>query len=99
MPSFNSSLFKNDKKATDSQPDFTGPGNISKEEFLKIYDQVMQGQYNADDRGDIKLRVAGWKRTTKTGDRSYISLQLSVDDYNVQPKATPAVTTQGEDLF
>ena len=46
MPAFNSSLFKNERKERDNQPDFTGPGQITKEDFLAIYDQVMANQYN-----------------------------------------------------
>ena len=99
MPAFSSSLFKNERKETEKQPDFTGPGNISKEDFLAIYDQVMAGKHNSDDNGDIKLRVAGWKRESKGG-RAYISLLLSVDDYvaecSIKP---PAKVSKGEELF
>ena len=98
MPAFSSSLFKNDRKESEKQPDFTGPGNISKEDFLAIYDQVMAGKHNSEDNGDIKLRVAGWKRESKAG-RSYISLLLSVDDYQVDGAPTPVKASKSEDLF
>ena len=99
MPAFSSSLFKNERKETEKQPDFTGPGNISKEDFLAIYDQVMSGKYNSEENGDIRLRVAGWKRESKGG-RAYISLLLSIDDYLVEAAAKPVVkATKEEELF
>jgi uncharacterized protein (DUF736 family) len=99
MPSINLSLFKNERKERDNQPDFTGPGQITKEEFLEIYDQVMKGEFNSDDEGRIKVRVAGWKKQAKSG-VGYISLSVSVDDYNVQKSASaPASTKTVEDLF
>ena len=97
MPSINLSLFKNERKERDNQPDFTGPGQITKDEFLAIYDQVMKGEFNSDDEGRIKVRVAGWKKQAKSG-TSYISLAVSVDDYNVQKAAAPAAADAG-DIF
>ena len=98
MPSLNASLFKNDRKEKDSQPDFTGPGNVSKEDFMAIADAVTAGKFNSDDKGDIKIRVAGWKKTAKSG-VSYISLAISVDDYNLQSAPAPSATKEAEDLF
>lgn len=100
MPSFNASLFKNDRKERDNQPDFTGPGAISKEDLLAITDMVTKGEVNFDDNGSAKIRVAGWKKQSKSG-ISYISLAISPDDYNV-PKKSEAVQDaekQEEDLF
>lgn len=99
MPSLNASLFKNDRKEKDSQPDFTGPGNVSKEDFMAIAGAVTAGKFNADDKGDIKIRVAGWKKTAKSG-VSYISLAISMDDY-VKPGEAPAPSAakKAEDLF
>ena len=99
MPAFNASLFQNDRKESDKQPDFTGPGSISKEDFLTIYDQVMSGGYNEGRDGEIKLRVAGWRRESSAG-KKYISLLLSVDDYNVEKTATTAKpVTITDDIF
>lgn len=98
MPSLNASLFKNDRKEKEQQPDFTGPGSVSKEDFLKIADIVTGGKFNADDNGNIKLRVAGWKKTAKSG-VSYISLAISVDDYNLQPAPAPSAVKEAEDIF
>jgi hypothetical protein len=96
MPAFNASLFVNDRKSTEQQPDLTGPGSISKEDFLLIYDQVMAGKYNEGDRGEIKLRVAAWRKESGGG-KKYLSLSLSVDDYT--PAAVPAVAKANEVLF
>lgn len=99
MPSINASLFKNTRKETDRQPDFTGPGNVSKEDFMAIADAVTSGKFNADDNGNIKIRVAGWKKEAKSG-VSYISLAISVDDYGVtEGAAVASAKKQEEDLF
>ena len=93
MPAFNASLFKNDRKELPNQPDFTGPGSISKEDFMLIADAITGGKANLDDRGAIKLRIAGWKKESSNG-KPYISLSLQIDDY--KPSA-PAATSN--DLF
>lgn len=80
MTAFNASLFKNDRKETDKQPDFTGPGSISKEDFMQIADLITSGKANLNERGEIKLRVAGWKKES-AGGKAYISLSVQVDDY------------------
>ena len=86
MPSFNASLFKNDRKERDNQPDFTGPGTIAKEDLMAIVDMVTKEEVNFDDNGNAKIRVAGWKKQSKSG-LSYISLAISPDDYNVTKKS------------
>jgi hypothetical protein len=98
MPAFNASLFKNDRKETEKQPDFTGPGQISKEDFMAIADAITAGKFNEDNEGRIKLRIAGWKKES-AGGKAYISLSLSVDDYNATAKAEPVAATKSEDLF
>jgi len=97
MPAINSSLFKNERKERDIQPDFTGPGQITKADFMAMYDQVIANKYNEDDEGRIKVRVAGWKKQSKNG-KAYISLSLSIDDYGVEVKQTAAAPAEG-DLF
>lgn len=92
---FRASLFKNDRKQTDKQPDFTGPSSITKEDFLKLADAITAGKCQFDDRGEIKFRVAGWRRES-SGGRQYISLVLSLDDY-VKPDAKPPI--DDEPLF
>lgn len=99
MPNFSASLFKNDRKETEKQPDFTGPGSISKEDFMAIADAITAGKCNFDDKGQIKLRVAGWKRES-SGGRAYISLSLSVDDYQAGGASAPkSATKSNNELF
>lgn len=92
MPSLNASLFKNTRKERDNQPDFTGPGSVSKEDLTAIFDAMTKGEVNFDDNGQMKIRVAGWKKSAKSG-VNYISLSISPDDYNMQKASTE------EDLF
>jgi len=99
MPAFSASLFKNDRKETEKQPDFTGPGSISQADFMAIADAITGGKAQTNERGEIKLRIAGWRRESAAG-KAYISIQLSVDDY--QPNAAPAPAAKSaaaEDLF
>ena len=100
MPAFSAALFKNERKDNDRQPDFTGIGDITKEDFMAIADAVTSGAFNATEDGKIKLRVAGWRRESRNG-KSYISLQLSIDDY--KPKQSsgsePIKVVLTEDLF
>jgi hypothetical protein len=98
MPAINSSLFKNERKERDNQPDFTGPGQITKADFMAMYDQVIANQYNEDDEGRIKVRVAGWKKQSKSG-KAYISLSLSIDDYGWTAKPAAAPSSAEGDLF
>jgi hypothetical protein len=98
MPSLNASLFKNDRKERDNQPDFTGPGAVTKEDLLAICDQVTKGEVNFDDDGRVRLRVAGWKRSSTSTGKVFISLSISPDDYKVQ-KAVPAQAQTEDDLF
>lgn len=95
MPAFSASLFKNDRKETEKQPDFTGPGSVSQADFMAIADAITGGKCQTNERGEIKLRIAGWKRESSNG-KPYISIQLSVDDYQPKPAAKPAATG---DLF
>ena len=99
MPNLNASLFKNTRKENDRQPDFTGPGSVTKEDFMLIADAITAGKFNTGDDGSIKLRVAGWRKNSKSG-VNYISLSISVDDY-VKPGPAPASSAikEAEDIF
>lgn len=58
-------LFQNDKDGNDSRPDVTG----------HLY--VDPSDFEADDKGLIKIRLAGWNKSSdKAGD--YLSLSASV---------------------
>jgi hypothetical protein len=99
MASFNASLFKNERKQTEKQPDFTGPASISREDFMAIADEITGGTAQLNDNGEIKLRVAGWRKQSKNG-KDYISLSLSLDDYVPGNKpAAPASSTGEADFF
>lgn len=83
---FSASLFRNERKERDNQPDFTGPGNVTPDTLKILYDAAVSGQAVFDDRGNIKLRVAGWKKTSASG-KNYISLSLSLER---KPEPAPA---------
>lgn len=75
---FSAALFRNERKERDNQPDFTGPGSVTPDTLKILYDAAVTGQAAFDDRGSIKIRVAGWKKTSSNG-KSYISLSISLE--------------------
>ena len=89
MPdAINASLFKNERKEKENQPDFTGPGSITPESLKAIYEAALSDQAVFDDKGAIKVRVAGWRKESAKG-VPYISLSLSLE----QPR--PAAKDSG----
>jgi uncharacterized protein (DUF736 family) len=94
----NASLFKNTRKESGNQPDFTGPGSVSVESLKAIYEAAVANQVSLDDRGNVVVRVAGWKKTSASGN-AYISLSLQLD--RPKPAATtPAASVEiTDDLF
>ena len=94
----NASLFKNTRKETENQPDFTGPGSVSIENLKALYEAAVANQVVLDDRGNVVIRVAGWKKTSTSGN-AYISLSLQLD--RPKPAAAPAaaVADTVDDLF
>ena len=91
-PSLQAALFRNERKETDNQPDFTGPGSVSPEALKAIYETALSNDAVFDDRGNIKIRVAGWKKQS-AGGKAYISLSISLDI----PKPAPAPVTSNVD--
>ena len=98
-PAFSAALFKNERKESETQPDFTGPGSISQSDFEAIAKAIIDGNYLLNDDGQIKVRVAGWRKKSQGG-KDYISLSLSLDDYVPGSKpAAPASSTSAPNFF
>jgi hypothetical protein len=99
-PAFNAALFKNERKETEFQPDFNGPGSISREDFMAIADAITGGTAQLTEDGQIKVRVAGWLKKSQGG-KDYISLSLQLDDYvpGNKPAAPAASSTSRGDFF
>ena len=101
-PAFSAALFKNERKESETQPDFTGPGSISRLDAVIIAKAITDGTAQLTDDGQIKVRVAGWRKKSQGG-KDYISLSLSLDDYvpgNKPATAAPAASRTSEaDLF
>jgi len=95
-PAINASLFKNDRKEQDNQPDFTGPGTVTPENLKAIYDAAVSDKAVFDDNGAIKVRVAGWRKESAKG-LAYISLSLQLE--TPRPDSKPAAKGGTGDLF
>jgi len=95
-PAINASLFKNDRKEQDNQPDFTGPGTVTPENLKAIYDAAVSDKAVFDEKGAIKVRVAGWRKESAKG-LAYISLSLQLE---VSRPADQSTAKKGSgDLF
>ena len=97
-PAINASLFKNERKESQNQPDFTGPGSVTPENLKALYEAAVGGQAVFDDKGNIKIRVAGWKKESAKG-VTYLSLSIQLEQ--PRPDAGPAATAtpSAEELF
>jgi hypothetical protein len=60
------------KKEHDKQPDITGPGRINKE----VLKELVESYKKYGDNGSLKLRAAGWDRTGKKGDYTFITIEV-----------------------
>lgn len=100
-PRINASLFKNDRKEADKQPDFTGPGTVTPDDLKAFYEAAIAEGAQFDDRGNIKVRIAGWRKVS-AGGTNYISLSLTLDRPKPAaagaPAAKPAAIDE-DDLF
>jgi uncharacterized protein (DUF736 family) len=94
-PSINASLFKNERKESANQPDFTGPGSVTPDDLKAIYDAALSGKAVFDEKGSIKVRIAGWKKESAKG-TAYISLSLQLEQPRVEP---PAAAVASDELF
>ena len=68
-------LYDNSYKKAEKHPDKTGTGEVPKEALSKI---VMQARESKDGES-IKLRSAGWERTSKNGN-PYLFVTMELDD-------------------
>jgi uncharacterized protein (DUF736 family) len=95
-PAINASLFKNERKEQDNQPDFTGPGTVTPENLKAIYEAAVSDRAVFDDNGAIKVRVAGWRKESAKG-TTYISLSIQLEQ--PRPDAKSAAKASSGDLF
>lgn len=66
---FRAALFRNIRKRKDSQPDYTGTGNV-----------VVDNKGNRSE--DIEVSVRGWAHKSKNGNQ-YLSLIIKCEDVDV----------------
>lgn len=99
-PNLSAALFRNERKETSAQPDFTGPGSVTPDALKAWYEAAISNDAVFDERGNIKIRVAGWKKES-SGGKAYISLSVSLDLPKPAPAVTPAASAplSGEDFF
>jgi uncharacterized protein (DUF736 family) len=95
-PAINASLFKNERKDSPNQPDFTGPGSVTPDNLKALYEAALGGQAVFDDNGSIKVRVAGWKKESASG-KTYISLSIQLEQ--PKPAASAPAVKSDDSLF
>jgi len=66
-------IFPNKSKKSKDHPDFTGSIDLSQGLVRKLVDTIKNG-------GGAKIRVAGWKNTSKAG-AGYLRLKVEEDTY------------------
>lgn len=99
-PNLSAALFRNERKETSAQPDFTGPGSVTPDALKAWYEAAVSNDAVFDERGNIKIRVAGWKKES-SGGKAYISLSISLDLPKPAPVAAPIASApvSEEDFF
>ena len=60
------------EKKNDKQPDISGPGRVNKEVLKALVDAYKK----YGDNGALKLRAAGWDRTGKNGEYTFITIEV-----------------------
>lgn len=65
-------LFTNDRKQKPNQPDYTGDLELSDEVINDLVEQMSRGNAKP------KLRLAGWKKTSKKTGKAFVSLTGSL---------------------
>jgi len=64
-------LYNNLDKKRDVQPDWTGPGRIHKDVLKDLVDAYKKH----GDADGLKLRVAGWNKTGKSGEYIFVVIE------------------------
>jgi len=82
-------IFTNRKKEKDTHPDVQGDMVMGADLVAELARLVNAGK-------PAKFRVAGWKKTTKSGDK-FISLSISSADFKGSGKATPTRSSGSAD--
>ena len=92
-------LFRNERKETSAQPDFTGPGSVTPDALKAWYEAAVSNDAVFDERGNIKIRVAGWKKES-SGGKAYISLSVTLDlPKPAAPAPAASAPVVGEKFF
>jgi|TARA_B000000609_G_C23981440_1_gene244697 hypothetical protein len=73
-------LFTNNNKKTPNQPDYTGDLELSDEVINDLVEQMSRGNPKP------KLRLAGWKKTSKKTGATFVSLTGSMYQESNQKK-------------
>ena len=63
-------MFKNDKQ-NDRQPDYTGPGRISKD----VLKEIVEAYKKYGDGDSLTLRCASWNRDGKNGPYLFVTIE------------------------
>lgn len=95
-PRARGSLFNNDRRTSDSAPEYTGPGSISREAIQALMD-AYQGEGLMDEQtGELRVRLAAWKKVSSNG-RPY--LFVTIEPHMPPPEQAAAPAAAGSDGF
>jgi hypothetical protein len=85
-------LFTNDRKQKANQPDYTGDLELSDEVINDLVDQMSRGSSKP------KLRLAGWKKTSKKTGKTFVSLLGSKFEERQQQAPQPQAAQLNDDV-